>query len=119
MCFSKIKHTEYHVDPNITDGVMIGIIFRKIAMIFRGLWHKIFIKKSKGLLFVGKKVQLRCRRKMKFFGSATIEDGQVVIGGGAPEIELSRRLRSYSESISGKEQLSINGFAIGIIISMF
>ncbi len=72
---SKIKHTEYHVDPNITDGVMLGIIFRKTAMIFRGLWHKIFIKKSKGLLFVGKKVQLRCRRKIKFFGSATIEDG--------------------------------------------
>ncbi len=43
--------------------------------------------------------------------SATIEDGQVVIGGGAPEIELSRRLRSYSESVSGKEQLAINSFA--------
>lgn len=72
---SKIKHTEYKVDSNITDGVMLGIIFEKIAMIFRGLRHKIIIKKSKGLLFVGKRVKLKCRRKMKFYGTTILEDG--------------------------------------------
>nr|WP_040681981.1 MULTISPECIES: thermosome subunit alpha [Methanobrevibacter] len=43
--------------------------------------------------------------------SATIEDGEVVVGGGAPEIEMARRLRDYSETVSGKEQLAIKGFA--------
>jgi len=43
--------------------------------------------------------------------SATIEDGKVVIGGGAPEIEISRRLRAFSETHSGKEQLAIRSFA--------
>ena len=43
--------------------------------------------------------------------AATLEDGQVVIGGGAPEVELSKQLRAYAETISGKEQLSIKAFA--------
>jgi thermosome len=43
--------------------------------------------------------------------AATLEDGKVVIGGGAPEIEMARQLKEYSESISGREQLSINAFA--------
>ncbi len=72
---SKIKHTNYKVDSNITDSVMLGIIFEKFAMILRGLKHKLFLKKSKGLLFVGKRVQLKCRKKIAFKGTALIEDG--------------------------------------------
>lgn len=72
---SKIKHCDYKVDENITDSVMLGIIFEKGFMFLRGLWHKIFIKKSKGLLFVGKRVQLKCRGKMIFKGTTLIEDG--------------------------------------------
>ncbi|MDR3063588.1 MAG: TCP-1/cpn60 chaperonin family protein [Methanobrevibacter sp.] len=43
--------------------------------------------------------------------AATIEDDKVVIGGGAPEIEISKRLKEYSETIAGREQLAINSFA--------
>jgi T-complex protein 1 subunit eta len=35
----------------------------------------------------------------------------VVAGGGAIEMELSRYLREYLRTISGKQQLVINGFA--------
>jgi thermosome len=43
--------------------------------------------------------------------AATLEDGKVVIGGGAPEIEIARQLKEYAETISGREQLSVNAFA--------
>ncbi|KZX11520.1 thermosome subunit alpha [Methanobrevibacter curvatus] len=43
--------------------------------------------------------------------AATIEDDKVVIGGGAPEIEISKRLKEYGETIPGREQLAINSFA--------
>jgi len=43
--------------------------------------------------------------------SATLEDGKVVIGGGAPEIAMARRLKDYAETISGREQLSVRAFA--------
>lgn len=71
---SKIKHTEYKIDKNITDSVMINIILEKGIMLTRGLWNRLFIKKSKGLLFVGKKAKLKCRSKMIFHGTALIDD---------------------------------------------
>jgi thermosome len=48
--------------------------------------------------------------------AATLEDGKVVIGGGAPEIEIAKQLKDYAESISGREQLSIAAFAEAIEI---
>ena len=43
--------------------------------------------------------------------SVAIEDGVVVAGGGAPEIEMSLRLRDYGQSVGGREQLAIEAFA--------
>ncbi|NPV61121.1 MAG: thermosome subunit [Methanotrichaceae archaeon] len=40
-----------------------------------------------------------------------IEDGKMVAGGGAPEIELSLRLREYAASLKGREQLAVVKFA--------
>jgi len=40
-----------------------------------------------------------------------VEDGKIVAGGGAPEIELSLRLSSYASSVGGREQLAIEAFA--------
>ncbi len=41
----------------------------------------------------------------------TIEDGKVVAGAGAPEIELELRLAEYASSVGGREQLAIEKFA--------
>ncbi|NMB84987.1 MAG: thermosome subunit [Methanothrix sp.] len=40
-----------------------------------------------------------------------IEDGKMVAGGGAPEIELSMRLRDYAATLKGREQLAVIKFA--------
>lgn len=40
-----------------------------------------------------------------------IEDGKVVAGAGAPEIELELRLNDYASSVGGREQLAIEKFA--------
>jgi thermosome len=40
-----------------------------------------------------------------------IEDGKIVPGGGAPEAELSRQLRSYAVKVGGREQLAIEAYA--------
>ncbi|MCQ2738154.1 MAG: thermosome subunit [archaeon] len=42
---------------------------------------------------------------------ATVEDGKVVVGGGAFEIEAARRLRAYANTVGGREQLAILAFA--------
>jgi len=43
--------------------------------------------------------------------SVAIEDGVIVPGGGAPEMELSIRLRDFGQSVGGREQLAIEAFA--------
>ncbi|MDR2866455.1 MAG: TCP-1/cpn60 chaperonin family protein [Methanomassiliicoccaceae archaeon] len=40
-----------------------------------------------------------------------MEDGKVVAGAGAPEIELALRLSEYASSVGGREQLAIEAFA--------
>ena len=40
-----------------------------------------------------------------------LEDGKVVAGAGAPEIELQIRLSEYASSVGGREQLAIEAFA--------
>ncbi|USS41642.1 TCP-1/cpn60 chaperonin family protein [Thermococcus aggregans] len=40
-----------------------------------------------------------------------VEDGKIVAGGGASEIELTIRLDEYAKQVGGKEQLAIEAFA--------
>src|SRR5437867_5137251 len=40
-----------------------------------------------------------------------LEDGKIVAGGGAPEAELSKRLKDYATKAGGREQLAIRAFA--------
>jgi len=39
-----------------------------------------------------------------------VQEPMIVAGGGAPEMEISRALRSYAETVSGREQLAIRSF---------
>ncbi|BBL66895.1 thermosome subunit alpha [Methanoculleus chikugoensis] len=43
--------------------------------------------------------------------SVAVEDRKFVAGGGAPEIELSLRLREYAATVGGRAQLAIEAFA--------
>ncbi|MBI4017595.1 MAG: TCP-1/cpn60 chaperonin family protein [Candidatus Aenigmarchaeota archaeon] len=43
--------------------------------------------------------------------AAALETGRVTAGGGAPEAEVARRLREFSQKYSGREQLAVQAFA--------
>ena len=40
-----------------------------------------------------------------------IQEPKVVAGGSAPEVEIAKELRKYSETLPGKEQLAVKAFA--------
>ncbi|CVK34558.1 thermosome subunit alpha [Methanoculleus bourgensis] len=48
--------------------------------------------------------------------SVAVEDKKFVAGGGAPEIELSLRLREYAATVGGRAQLAIEAFATALEI---
>jgi archaeal chaperonin len=43
--------------------------------------------------------------------SAVLQEGRVVSGGGAIEIELAKKLREFAQTLSGREQLAVEEFA--------
>lgn len=47
---------------------------------------------------------------------AAIKVGKVVAGAGAPEVELARNLRLFSNTLSGREQLAVMAFADAVEI---
>ncbi len=42
---------------------------------------------------------------------AAVKSGKIVAGGGAVEVELSRRLKIYAKTLGGREQLAVEEFA--------
>ncbi|PIN89914.1 thermosome subunit [Candidatus Pacearchaeota archaeon CG10_big_fil_rev_8_21_14_0_10_34_76] len=45
---------------------------------------------------------------------SAVKSGRVVAGGGAVEIELAKRLREYSKTLGGREQLAVEEFALAL-----
>jgi len=43
--------------------------------------------------------------------AAALKEGMIVVGGGAVEIELARKLREFAQGLSGREQLAVEQFA--------
>ena len=43
-----------------------------------------------------------------------VEDGKIVPGGGAPEVEVASQLREYASTLKGREQIAVNKFADGM-----
>ncbi len=43
--------------------------------------------------------------------ASALKTGQVVAGAGSVEVELSKQLRTFADSLSGKEQLAVKAFA--------
>ncbi len=48
--------------------------------------------------------------------AASLKNGKVVAGAGAPEVELAKQLRKYADSLSGREQLAVQAFANSVEI---
>jgi thermosome len=48
--------------------------------------------------------------------AVALEDGKVVAGAGAPEIEVSLKLREWSPKLGGREQLAVEAFAAALEI---
>jgi chaperonin GroEL (HSP60 family) len=48
--------------------------------------------------------------------SSAVEDGKIVFGAGAPELEIANRLRKFAQKFAGREQLAIKAFADAVEI---
>lgn len=61
---SIIKQEDYHIDNNISIYDLIGVIWTRIGYIIRGMFKKIFIKKSGKHFFAGKCIKIKHGRRI-------------------------------------------------------
>jgi thermosome len=77
--------------------------------------HAVSIVIRGGTEHVVDEVERALHDMLRVVGSI-IEDGKAVAGGGAVEMELAQRIREYSASIKGREQLAVEKFAEAVEI---
>jgi acetyltransferase-like isoleucine patch superfamily enzyme len=70
----KLGRTDYRLDVNITNIDLLIIVFIKGMQICRGLYYKLFFKNTKGLLFIGKNVEINFCSKISCGRSVTIDN---------------------------------------------
>ena len=96
--------TGYSLDKEISRLDILIILISKFKDVIRGFWTKLFLKSSKGLLFVGKHCSIKhcchismgksvqignnvtiealCRKGIKIGDNVTIKDGTIIEGYG-------------------------------------
>ncbi|HMF72029.1 MAG TPA: acyltransferase [Flavitalea sp.] len=67
----KIKKTDYTVDSKIPNSYLLGLSFRRVIMLFRGL---ISFVKNKGSFFIGSGVKVRARSLIRLGKGVTFCD---------------------------------------------
>jgi len=64
----------YSIDSSLTKREIIIIVKDKLICLLRGILLKVWLKKSKGLLFIGKNCKIRHCHKIRFGKTITIGD---------------------------------------------
>lgn len=72
---SKIKKEDYQLDNQLTTSLILMLIWDRGLMVLRGLYCKSLFKKSKGIVFIGKRVKIRSHKNIRCGSGITIEDG--------------------------------------------
>ncbi|MDP4108278.1 MAG: acyltransferase, partial [Bacillota bacterium] len=70
----KLGKEGYSLDSSIQLKELIIILSEKFICVLRGFYYKIWIKKSSGLLFIGKHCKLKHCHKLSLGKTVTIED---------------------------------------------
>lgn len=64
----------YHIDLSVSDYDLYIILKIKLLQLIRGLFLKLFLKESKGLIFLGKRTKIKFKSKIRFGKTTTIGD---------------------------------------------
>lgn len=75
---TRIKGSEYSIDPVINSADIVSILFTRGIMAIRGFFRSFFIRKNKGIVFIGSKVKIKHKKHLYLGKSVTINDYVVI-----------------------------------------
>ena len=71
---SKLRGCEYHIDNDLPTLQLFENVFTRGVMAFRGLLLKPWLHKAGTILFIGKRVKIKCKGRLSIGNSSTIHD---------------------------------------------
>ncbi len=95
----KLGRTDYRLDDNITNIDLLIIVFIKGMQIFRGFYYKLFFKNTKGLLFIGKNVEINFCSKISCGKSVTIDNNVKINALSKKGIEIGNNVSILNNTI--------------------
>lgn len=101
----KLGKDKYSLDDGISSTDLLNILVVKFIEMSRGLWLKLFLKSSDGLIFVGKRCSIR--------HSSHIKVGKTVqIGNGVSINALCRKGIVIGNNVTIKDGTIIEGYGV-------
>ena len=87
---------EYSVDPKLPAAYILGVVYKRVFMLFRG-----FLKKQRQV-FIGKKVQLLNTRNIEIGKNSTIENYVVIDGYSSKKVSFGQctKIGAYTRVLS-------------------
>jgi acetyltransferase-like isoleucine patch superfamily enzyme len=70
----KLGKEDYEIDPSLSGRDVIIILWDKGMSLLRGLWLRIWLKKSRGIIFVGRRCKIRHCNKIRTGKMVLISD---------------------------------------------
>lgn len=70
----RVKGEDYRIDKEIPLTYLLGVVIQRVVMLLRGKCRSIGIGHHRNTVFVGKKVALKCKSKIRIGTSVTIQD---------------------------------------------
>ncbi len=95
----KLGRTDYCLDDNISNIDLLIIVFIKGMQTCRGFYYKLFFKKSKGLLFIGKNVEINFCSKISCGRSVTIDNNVKINALSKNGIEIGNNVSILNNTI--------------------
>ena len=96
---SKIKGAPYILDDALSGGQLFGELWGRFWMAVRGCFYKIRFGKASGLVFVGRRVRIRCPGKMTVGSGATFADDTAISALSRGGVTIGRSFTLGSNSI--------------------
>ena len=96
---NKLGRENYSIDSSLTFLDIIFIIFSRFSQVVRGLFYKIFLKKSSGILFVGRRTKIKFCRKISIGRSVQLGDNVAINALSKKGISLGNNVSILSGTI--------------------
>lgn len=101
----RLGKDDYHLDDAISTVDLLKILFSKFCEFIRGIWLKLFLGESHGIVFVGKNTEIKHRRHISLGKSVTIGSNVCINA-------LCRKGLNIGNNVTIKEGCIIEGYGV-------